>query len=770
MESPEFPLALGSSSSSCISTENVTPTSVITEGIANEASSSTVTSSPHETPIAETGSESNRSKRKRNRTVLRKQQCDRGQPCSRCVSRGAAKSCTYQEPKKNARNSESPVKLQPTETPSPFALPPGEVNERVLELESIISHTLNSLDPTAVAGLNSLLHSVQARYASGVVTDLSAESCEMTEEAVGVAATALGQLSQISDATPLHSHSFDSPDCDLFASARRMLPTTGSASLFDLRNNFPSEKIMSFLISHYFDHSSVHWIWPVINRPSFELCYRTFQAGAPIPPSIEYSSCVAIVCALALQFLPESDDDKEIFAEYEPGRHVLEQKLLVFVRSVMLTAPDPPVSSIERIQMVLLYAIYQWNEGKVGESYYILCLGIRMAQTLGMHRDGLNVWHMRPRDAELRRRVWWCLFIADRFQAFQFGCPYIISELHCDAELPMNLDQSQILDISPLNAKPIEEPTDSMYLHFHSRFSQLVGRMCDECFGAHLPTYRTVMDYEDKLRGFDWDIPNSLKYQSSQVAAARPYLSFQHQILSIEIYFSRLTLLRPFLFIRPEESAGGDEMGIKLNAFHRHARTVCLMLCKRLLSMAYVFRTQIPRTQQRWWAISGSAVHAAIVFTVAILSDPQNHENEELSEWIAFACRLLQELAPYNVVAQCALRYTSVMQNRTQLALKAAGICSTMREEPDLSLTQNSDRATRVLAQPQPNVADLLGRELAADNLWVIMRPGVFAGHFPGIASVSGPMEPQHLERFFDNCFTASPGPALPPGCKPNRH
>lgn len=55
-----------------------------------------------------------------------------------------------------------------------------------------------------------------------------------------------------------------------------------------------------------------------------------------------------------------------------------------------------------------------------------------------------------------------------------------------------------------------------------------------------------------------------------------------------------------------------------------------------------------------------------------------------------------------------------------------------MREEPDLSLTQNSDRATRVLAQPQPNVADLLGRELAADNLWVIMRPGVFAGHFPG--------------------------------------
>lgn len=66
-----------------------------------------------------------------------------------------------------------------------------------------------------------------------------------------------------------------------------------------------------------------------------------------LKPSPEIFSCFATL-------------QKEIFAEYEPGRHVLEQKLLVFVRSVMLTAPDPPVSSIERIQMVLLYAIYQW--------------------------------------------------------------------------------------------------------------------------------------------------------------------------------------------------------------------------------------------------------------------------------------------------------------------------------------------------------------------------------------------------------------------------
>lgn len=40
---------------------------------------------------------------------------------------------------------------------------------------------------------------------------------------------------------------------------------------------------------------------------------------------------------------------------------------------------------------------------------------------------------------------------------------------HRDVELPLNLDQVQLLDMSPLVAKPLEQPTDSsLFSSFHA--------------------------------------------------------------------------------------------------------------------------------------------------------------------------------------------------------------------------------------------------------------------------------------------------------------
>ena len=49
-----------------------------------------------------------------------------------------------------------------------------------------------------------------------------------------------------------------------------------------------------------------------------------------------------------------------IFADYPAGRRVLEQKLVDFSRSVLFTCTDHPLSSIERIQALTLFSLYQW--------------------------------------------------------------------------------------------------------------------------------------------------------------------------------------------------------------------------------------------------------------------------------------------------------------------------------------------------------------------------------------------------------------------------
>ncbi|KAH9960475.1 hypothetical protein BC827DRAFT_397878 [Russula dissimulans] len=68
--------------------------------------SDSATSPESASPVTEP---TNRPKLRRNRVIFcqqchkRKQQCDRGHPCSRCVSRGCPDACIYEEPKEVKR-------------------------------------------------------------------------------------------------------------------------------------------------------------------------------------------------------------------------------------------------------------------------------------------------------------------------------------------------------------------------------------------------------------------------------------------------------------------------------------------------------------------------------------------------------------------------------------------------------------------------------------------------------------------------------------------
>ena len=115
---------------------------------------------------------------------------------------------------------------------------------------------------------------------------------------------------------------------------------------------------------------------------------------------------------------------------------------------------------------------------------------------------------------------------------------------HSDVALPMNLDQVDIIDTPNLIGKPVEEPTEyceynlplvffrylisPLVFHlYHFRFWKLCGHIWDQCFSTTLPTYRVVMDWEDQLKKFELELPTSLRYQTTQMATARPYLSLQ---------------------------------------------------------------------------------------------------------------------------------------------------------------------------------------------------------------------------------------------------
>ncbi|RDB23208.1 putative transcriptional regulatory protein C1F7.11c [Hypsizygus marmoreus] len=676
-------------------------------------------------------------KRKRNRAVLscrpcheRKQQCDRAQPCSRCASRETGHECVYFEHiQKMPKIREDPVLLEATGA--------GPV-------KNMIPSTLRDVEPTALAGLEALLQLVQA---SNVVTGAGTgtERNLTADQAVHIAASALGQLSRqapnkVATAGPMAEIL---QQIRLGAGHAQQLPSN-AAPLTDLRTHFPNHAITAHLLYHFFEHSSIPWLWPIIYKPVFDTCYITFSSGPQSPP-LDFLALLAILCASSLQFLPEGSVDPAFFYDYGPGRDVLKQRLFEFSRSILYSDDSAP-PSLERIQAMMLLATYQLNEGNLVAHCHSSAISVRMAQLLSMNTEAC-LSKLNPVDAEMRRKIWWTLFIHDRYETSILRRPYMIYEQHCDVEPPHNLDHAEIQTSSHLQSKPLNHPTETTFQILQIQWARLLGKIWDTCFAARGIAYSEVFSLEGEIQKFELDLPASFRSQTLQGAIERPYIAFQNRILTLQMYHTRAIIMRPFLRLpMVEEPTGGRDE--KLGNFHAHAKYVCVMFCKRLLAWQILAQTQMHRAQLSWTDLIVRIFDAALTLAVAIVSDSSHEQIEELKEWISIAQDLLRDLGVANILASKAQKSLEVIRRRIRIIVQPAFDPTSDLPAP-VAIAQYVPRATQTIAQPQPSLTDLFDLQSIAEPIWQ-ERIKSYLG-FPGIELFSGD-DLTSLELFLDSC------------------
>ena len=81
-------------------------------------------------------------------------------------------------------------------------------------------------------------------------------------------------------------------------------------------------------------------------------------------------------------------------------------------------------------------------------------LAVRMAQALGLHRDGAHFSHLSPFEIEMRRRAWWALCVLDARASEDQGTDLIIARDSFDTKLPLNIND---VDITP---ETVQMPTE----------------------------------------------------------------------------------------------------------------------------------------------------------------------------------------------------------------------------------------------------------------------------------------------------------------------
>lgn len=85
------------------------------------------------------------------------------------------------------------------------------------------------------------------------------------------------------------------------------------------------------------------------------------------------------------------------------------------------------VGNLTLVQALLLLSNYTQKRNKPNTGWNYLGLAIRMAMSLGLHKEFPD-WKIGHLQREMRRRVWWGVYIFDSGASITFGRPVLLPE------------------------------------------------------------------------------------------------------------------------------------------------------------------------------------------------------------------------------------------------------------------------------------------------------------------------------------------------------
>ncbi|EEH11074.1 fungal specific transcription factor domain-containing protein [Histoplasma capsulatum G186AR] len=144
-------------------------------------------------------------------------------------------------------------------------------------------------------------------------------------------------------------------------------------------------------------------------------------------------------------------------------RHIMLSRSRLAMEQAMARANLLNCQSVVLLQATLLFLLCVRRQD---DSRYVLsmvAIVVRLAQGLGVHRDG-STFGLQPFETEMRRRLWWHICLLDYQVAEDHGCDPFIYEPFYDTRIPLNINDD---DICQESTEPPEERVECTELTFH---------------------------------------------------------------------------------------------------------------------------------------------------------------------------------------------------------------------------------------------------------------------------------------------------------------
>ncbi|KAI9640582.1 hypothetical protein NHQ30_010881 [Ciborinia camelliae] len=206
----------------------------------------------------------------------------------------------------------------------------------------------------------------------------------------------------------------------------------------DLSKLRPLPSQIPFLLNVYSEN--IHVFMKIVDIPIITNMIRDLRSNkssslSPANEALMFSIYYATVTSM------EEDDiltnfgctKSELSFNYRLG---LEHCL---AKADFLSEPD-----ITLVQAMVIFLFLVRRQESPKFVWMMTGLVIRMAQALGLHRDGSHFPNLTPYEVETRRRVWWAVCLLDLRASEDQGTELTTTSSSVDTKIPLNIDDADL--------------------------------------------------------------------------------------------------------------------------------------------------------------------------------------------------------------------------------------------------------------------------------------------------------------------------------------
>lgn len=276
-----------------------------------------------------------------------------------------------------------------------------------------------------------------------------------------------------------------------------------------------------------------------------------------------------------------------------------------------LNSPD-----LVLVQAFTLFLFLLRLDESPGFVWMMTGLAIRMAQSIGLHRDGTNFQNLKPYDIEMRRRVWWAVCMLDIRASENQGTDMTIANDSFDTKLPLNINDG---DINPDSEQPLTERegiTDTFFARLSYEMCDLMRQMTTLFVKGGPPDLEKQNHMLKEL--YQIVERNQLKYWTESTSVA-----FAVTSICTRLVIAKMTLLiyHPTLFYSQSEN-DSDETRAKL-----------FSSAIEVAEYNHILNSEPRYRQWRWCYLTYTHWYSIVYLVLEISRRPWSHTVERA--WVA---------------------------------------------------------------------------------------------------------------------------------------